>query len=627
MVSIVHRSAGGRIEVSLARDVVCISSIDWDFIWQGHQEIMSRLAASGHRVLFVENTGVRPLRWSDVPRLKQRVRNWRRGTNGFREERPNLFVQSPLVLPFPYSGIARRINRWMLTRSINRWMAAVGAAKPVVWTFLPTPLARDVIASLDPALTIYYCIDDLASSSPQARKIASSEEALFRSADLVFTTSEKLRARAARSSNRVHLFPFAVNLNTFEKVRDNVEPLPSDMVELTRPIAGYVGGLHQWVDQELLAAVAERMPDVTFALVGPFQVDVSRLQQVKNIRLFGQRQHAELPGYVKAFDVGLVPYRITEYTSNVYPTKLNEYLIMGVPVVATNLFEIARFNREHGELIRVALSVDEFATAIRAEITPASATTVARRVEVARSNSWDRRLAAMTDLINQAAASRAATTTGWEKRLRDIYRITRRRALQFIIPVVALFVLTFYTPLAWWLAEPLRMVAPPQPADAIVVFAGGVGESGRAGGGAQERVARAVELYRDGFARSMVFSSGYVFTLREAEVMKAIAVANGVPADAIVLEEAAANTYQNVIYSKRLLDERGWKNVLLVSSPYHMRRAVMTWRKAAPEIIVVPTPPAQSEFYLHDTGASLEQIRGIAQEYLAIIVYKLRGWA
>jgi hypothetical protein len=46
-------------------DVLCVSSIDWDFIWQGHQEIMSRLAADGHRVLFVENTGVRPPRVSD----------------------------------------------------------------------------------------------------------------------------------------------------------------------------------------------------------------------------------------------------------------------------------------------------------------------------------------------------------------------------------------------------------------------------------------------------------------------------------------------------------------------------------------------------------------------------------
>jgi uncharacterized SAM-binding protein YcdF (DUF218 family)/glycosyltransferase involved in cell wall biosynthesis len=610
------------------RDVICISSIDWDFIWQGHQEIMSRLAANGHRVLFVENTGVRPLRWSDLPRLKSRLRNWRRGTKGFREERPNLFVQSPLVLPFPYFGLARRINRWMLNRSITCWMSAVGAGRPVVWTFLPTPLARDVIDSLDPALTIYYCIDDLASSSPQARRIAPSEQQLFKSADLVFTTSEKLRARAAEFSDRVHLFPFAVNMATFEQVRDADTPAPPDIATLPRPIAGYVGGLHQWVDQELLAAVAEKMPGVTFAMVGPFQVDVSRLQRVKNIHLFGQKAHGELPGYVKNFDVGLVPYRISEYTANVYPTKLNEYLIMGVPVVATDLFEIRRFNTEHGDLIKVASTADDWVSAIRASIEKSPAPVIARRIAVAQSNSWDRRLEAMSALIDKASAERAASTVGWEGRLRAIYDVARRRALQVIVPIAILMLLTFYTPLVWWIAEPLRLSSAPQAADAIVVFAGGVGESGNAGTGVQERVARAVDLYRGGYAPTIVFSSGYVFTLREAEVMKAIAVSEGVPAEAIVLEEAAANTYENVRNSSQIARARGWSRVLLVSSPYHMLRATRTWHKVAPEINVTPAPPAESQFYLRDgRGASLEQIRGIVHEYAAILVYWLRGWA
>ena len=154
------------------RDFLCISSIDWDFIWQGHQEIMSTLAAEGHRVLFLENTGVRAPRLRDLPRLRQRLRNWSRGTGGFREERPNLFVYSPIVLPLPYSRVARWINRVFLVHSLRRWMRAVGYSRPVVWTFLPTPLAHALLDHLDPALTIYYCIDDLASSSPEARRIA-----------------------------------------------------------------------------------------------------------------------------------------------------------------------------------------------------------------------------------------------------------------------------------------------------------------------------------------------------------------------------------------------------------------------------------------------------------------------
>ncbi|MEO8681154.1 MAG: glycosyltransferase, partial [Vicinamibacterales bacterium] len=430
--------------MTTGRDIICISSIDWDFIWQGHQEIMSRLAANGNRVLFVENTGVRPPRLSDLPRLRSRIRNWRRGTQGFREERPNLFIHSPMVLPFPYLWIARWLNQRILVRSLTRWMRAVGASRPIVWTFLPTPLTRAVIAAIDPALTIYYCIDDLASSSPEARRIAPSEESMFREADLVFVTSEKLRQRAAKHSERVHLFPFAVNLATFEKVRDEGGAMPDDLARLKRPVAGYVGGLHQWVDQELLAAVAARMPEVTFAMVGPPQVDVAALERLPNIHLFGQRQHAQLPGYVAGFDVGLVPYRITEYTANVYPTKLNEYLIMGKPVVATDLFEIRRFNQEHGPLIEVASTADAFAAEIRKAIAGSATADVGRRIDVARSNSWERRLETMSTLIADAETAKQAGAVGWEERLRRIYALTRRRTAQALIGLAAAIILVFY---------------------------------------------------------------------------------------------------------------------------------------------------------------------------------------
>jgi hypothetical protein len=181
-------------------------------------------------------------------------------------------------------------------------------------------------------VTIYYCIDDLAASSPGAKRIAASEERLFAQADLVFVTSEKLRERASRVSSRVHFFPFGVNFERFDRVRQSLDPPPADLQALARPLIGYLGGLHQWVDQPLVAAVAAQMPDVTFAFVGPAQVDVTTLERCANIKLLGQRGHDTVPAYVKAFDVGLVPYRVAEYTMNVYPTKLNEYLVMGIPV-------------------------------------------------------------------------------------------------------------------------------------------------------------------------------------------------------------------------------------------------------------------------------------------------------
>lgn len=600
-------------------DIICISSIDWDFIWQGHQEIMSRLAADGHRVLFIENTGVRQVRVSDLGRLRHRLRNWRRGTKGFRQERPNLFVYSPLVLPLPYSRIARWINRQVMVRSLTRWIRATSFSRPIVWTFLPTPLALDVIRQLGPVATIYHCVDEFSSSSADAKRIVESEEELFRSADLVFVTSEKLRDRAAKFSEHVHLFPSGVSIEAFESA--GTFETPADLSALPRPIIGYVGGLHQWVDQPLIEAAAVAMPGASFVMIGPEQVDVSLLRQRSNIHLLGRRPHAELATYINAFDVTLVPYRLADYTENVYPAKMNEYLAMGKPVIATDLAEVRRFNREHGDVVRVVRDSAALVAAVRESVTPASSDVVARRVAVAKSNGWDRRIAAMSGLIDEAVRVRAGEGRGWEDRLRQLYTTARRRTLQTVGAIVALYLLLFYTPLLWWMAAPLKVSAPPTSADAIVVFAGGVGESGKAGGGFQERVSQAVTLYKAGHAPRVIFSSGYVFTLQEAEVMKAVAVDNGVPPEAIILEERAANTFENVTFTNRILSEHGWQRVLLVSSPYHMRRSMMTWQHSAPGVTVTPTPVPQSEFYASSWGASFDQIRGILHEYAAIVAY------
>jgi uncharacterized SAM-binding protein YcdF (DUF218 family)/glycosyltransferase involved in cell wall biosynthesis len=607
-------------------DILCVSSIDWDFIWQGHQEIMSTLAAEGHRVLFIENTGVRPPSMRDLPRVRQRLTNWWRSTKGFRQVRDNLFVYSPLIVPLPYSRLAQWVNRTLLLRSIRRWMAATGFSRPITWTFLPTPLARDLVMRLDSALTIYYCIDDLASSSPEARRIAASEEQLFRDADLVFVTSEQLRQRAARISTRVHVFPFGVSLEAFERVRESDAPPPDDIAAIPRPIAGYVGGLHQWVDRDLLCEVARRMPDTSIVLVGPEQADMSALRAFPNVHLLGKKAHADVPAYVKAFDAGLVPYRLSDYTANVYPTKLNEYLAMGVPVVATDLAEIRRFNSDHGDIVSIGADAEQYAAAIRRALAPSTPADRERRIAVARTNSWSSRIEAMAALIDAAAAAKGSIDTRWEETLRRAYRATRRRALQVIAAVAIVYLLLFQTPLLWWTAAPLKVSSPPVPADAIVVLAGGVGESGQAGGGYQERVKQAIDLYRAGYAKHVVLSSGYVYSFREAEVMRALAVDNGVPPSAIVLEQQAKSTYDNVRYVKQILADHHWSTILLVSSPYHMRRAMMTWRREAPDVTVVPTPPEQSQFYEHSRGATLEQIRGILWEYVATFAYWRRGW-
>lgn len=607
------------------QDVICLSTIDWQFIWQGHQEIMSALASNGNRVLYVENTGVRAPSLRDLPRVGQRVRNWWRGTQGFRREGENLVIYSPIVVPLPYSRIATAINRVLMLRSIRRWMRAARAGRPIVWTFLPTPLARDVIRGLDPVVTIYYCIDDLASSSPGAARIRKSEEALLTEADLVFVTSENLRERASRFSNRVHLFPFAVSYQKFDRVRETPGGLPADVRDLPRPVVGYIGGIHQWIDFDLVRRVALALPEASFVFVGPEQADTSAISALPNVHLLGQRPHDDVPRYLKGCDVGIVPYRLSAYTANVYPTKLNEYLAMGLPVVATNLPEIQRFNEIHADAVMTAETPEGFARSIRAALQPAAPEVRARRISIARGNSWAARLSEMSVLILAVLAGRSRDRS-WERRLRSLYRRSRGRLFGTVAALAIAYALLFQTNLPWLLARPLEEADRPRAADAIVVFAGGVGESGVAGGGYQERVKQAVDLYRAGYAPRLIFSSGYTFTFHETQVMLNLAVAEGIPADAVVLETRAANTHENVLYTHEILSEHGWGRILLVSSPYHMRRAILTWRRLAPSVEVIAAPVPQSQFYASARGASLDQLRGLLHEYTAIVVYWLRGW-
>jgi glycosyltransferase involved in cell wall biosynthesis len=401
------RDSAGR-EVTLPPvDIVCLSSIDWDFNWQGHQTIMSAFAAGGDRVLFIENTGVRRPRLSDTPRLLRRLRNWRSGKAGRRTVAPGLDVLSPLAVPFPYMRWARAVNVRVLRRAIHAWRGAGSPRALVEWSFLPTPLALDLKNLVQPTRLAYYCVDDLPSSSRPARHCRATEERLLREADLVFAASRGLRARAQTFRDEVHLMPFGVDFPSFAS--DAREPLPSppELAGLGRPVVGYVGGLHRWLDQELCLGIARAIPEASLVFIGPIQTNVAALRGAPNIHVLGSRPHETLPSYLRAFDVGMIPYRLCEYTQFVYPTKMNEYLATGLPVVATPLPEVVAFSQDHPGVVEVAESPETFVAAIRRSAQGLGGPQRSRRIEVARLSDWTTRVAHMRELLGRSLAGGA----------------------------------------------------------------------------------------------------------------------------------------------------------------------------------------------------------------------------
>ena len=605
-------------------NVVCISTIDWDFIWQGHQEIMSALARQGHRVLFIENTGVRSVTLKDLPRLKSRLRNWKRGIKGIRKVSENLYVYSPLVLPFPYSRVARLVNKAIMALTLRRWTATMHFENPIVWTWLPTGLALELIRELGAQLLVYYCCDNFEASSPGSKRIRETEDRLIREADLVFAHSKALFDRCRQFSDQVYVFQYGFNREVFAPADDTSPP---DLEGIRRPILGYVGGVHKVVDLALLNKIAQAHPDKSLVFVGPLQTDVGPLADLPNAHFLGQKRYEELPAYIKHFDVCLIPYVLNDYTRNVYPTKLNEYLIMGKPVVSTQLPEVDYFNQCHQHIVSIAESHEAFLMQVQESLRQDSEALRAKRIEQVAGNAWDEKIKAMNMLIEAKLEEKAKTREqDWQQVLMTMYRTSRRKILMLAAVGLSLYGLLFHTSVVWMLAEPLRMVEPPQPAEAIAVLGGGIGESGVPGETYQDKVKQAVELYKRGYANTVIFSSGASYVFKEARVMKALAVSLGIPEDVIILEEQGGGNYASLLNVQRIMESHHWTRMLLVTSRYNGVRSRLVATKHLSGITVTLTPAEGSLFFGDESQVDWRHVNAISHEYLAIVYYWLKGY-
>lgn len=609
-------------------NIICISSIDWDFIWQGHQEIMTRMARAGNRVLFIENTGVRPPAIRDIGRLKSRILNWKKGLHGIRKVEDGLYVYSPLVLPFPYLKIARFINKHLVFSVLAKWLKAVGFSEPIVWVFLPTGLSLDIVNRIEPKVMVYYCIDSFQVSSKSAKNIKLTEKEIVKRSDLTFVTSMELFRYCAQWSSKVHYFPFGVNIENFKQALTGPLPVPEDIRGIRHPIAGYLGGVHKWIDFGLVHVAATTNKDVNFVFCGPIQTDITEVEGLPNVHFLGQKRRDELPLYVKEFDCALIPYRITDYTRNVYPTKLNEYLSMGKRVISTDLPEIEKFNSENGAIVRVARSHEAFAR----EVGDAAArqTPEAERelfIKAAEKNSWTSRVESMSVLIKDVELEKAKRKEAdWKTNLARIYRDAGKKFLPLIAAAAIIYVVLFQTPLLWFLASPLAIKDPPAQSDVIVTLGGGVGESGKAGQSYEERVDMAIKLYKSHYADKILYSSGYGFIMREAQVMKALSLELGVNPRDILLDETPVNTYDMIKHLAGLAKENGWKSAIIVSSPYNMLRVKLLCDKNLKDMRVLYVPIEGSSFYSRSRGVQPRQISGIIHEYIAILYYKFKKY-
>lgn len=386
------------------RDHVCLSSIDWGYLWQGPQEVMTRLAQEGSRVLYVEHMGVRRPYVADWQRVLGRIRQWLDHPAG-RVVGPGherIVVISPIILPFPWSRIARAVNRRLFADRLPETARRFGFRELVVWTFVPTPVAVDTVRAFKSrgACAAYYCVADFEQVADRPDRMRRSEDEMLREVDIVFAGGRVLERRLAARHRRVVLAPFSVGDTFFGPP---ISP-PPDLAAIPHPRVGYVGGLHRHVNTELLDAVVRALPDVNFVFIGPKVSGDWAVESAPNAHFLGRRLYEELPAYIDGFDACFIPYRTSPFTESAWPTKLHEYLARGRPTVSTPIREVLLLEYEPAAL-RIAATVEEIGRALRAAIADAPNRIELRRA-LAEGYSWSRTLRRMLSEIEQCAEGR-----------------------------------------------------------------------------------------------------------------------------------------------------------------------------------------------------------------------------
>ena len=377
--------------------------IAWSHLYQRPQHLASRLARRW------------PVLWIE-PATLGTPRAWRP-----EKRSDNLYVIS---LPqFPHNAKNRRIRQLshflsriaplrslvtMIQRSlITRACRILGIDPATTPAFVENFQFAPLLTSLRPAAVVFDYIDDAFGFMDLPAYVRDDWRQMIRLADRCCATSGVLQRQLAQETTvPVELIENGVHAASYAAATIR----PADLPEPGKPLIMYVGTISYWFDFDLLDALVLRLPDANVVLIGPVHPDsAARLnasRKFTNLHIPGVRPHADIPAYLGAATVGIIPFIRNRLTEAVNPVKLYEYAAAGIPVVTTAFSDdLHAFTA----IARIARTQDEFVSQVRTAIERGAGVPGPEQLrQFARENDWDVRAAAVARLIDEALGSRNA---------------------------------------------------------------------------------------------------------------------------------------------------------------------------------------------------------------------------
>lgn len=371
--------------------IVCISTIDWDFLWQRHQIMMSHFASNGIPVLFIENTGGRAPQVKDLSRLSHRFHNLALQLRYGPRRKNGVTILSPLAIPWNW---ASNLNTKLAIPLLVHQIRQLGFRTSMIWTYTPSTLAMTLIKKIESQCLVYDCVASIKGYAYATTELIENEYELCQHADIILTDARSLYEEKLSLNPNTYHIPPGVNYEQFAPSRFVEEP--RELENLPRPRLCFFGTLGWWVDYQLLREFALKHPNWSIILIGAVKTDVTPVIETPNVHFLGTKPHLELPKYLSVMDVLTIPYVVDDFSLGVFPAKLFECLSTGKPVVSTAIPEVIRYS----EVIHIA-DKESFALTVEHAFLSDNKELRQRRMMIARANSWDSRFSKIEEVLSR----------------------------------------------------------------------------------------------------------------------------------------------------------------------------------------------------------------------------------
>jgi UDP-galactopyranose mutase len=371
-------------------DIVTFSHLRWDFVYQRPQQLLSRLASKS-QIFFIEEPihepGVEPYWEAMHPAVNVLVYRLHTpvATPGFHEDHLPIFV--PML---------------------RQLLEEEGVQDYVAWLY--TPMAVTLAQEFSPLAVVYDSMDELSTFLHAPPRLLEHEATLLEWADLVFTGGPSMYKNKRDRHPSVHCFSSSVDAAHFGQALNGIAE-PRDQAGLPHPRLGFFGVVDERFDVPLLEALARAHPEWQIVIVGPVvKIDPAILPRYPNIHYTGQRSYAELPAYMRGWDVCLLPFARNESTRFISPTKTLEYMAAERPIVSTPITDVAE---PYGSIVYLGDTPEAFIAACERALT-APADEREQRIQgmrrVLSQTSWDATAQAMEELLEQVVTQRQAVS-------------------------------------------------------------------------------------------------------------------------------------------------------------------------------------------------------------------------